>query len=139
MARARQRGGTPGQPAQSGEGQGDSAMARGGQGQSPSNNAAGQPGQAQSGQPNPSGEPGQQAGAGAPTGGAVDAGPRPYDQLPEVDAMKNGDWGKLPRRLARDLMEGRRDAVPAEYRAAVEAYFRAIARQAREDAAGDNR
>lgn len=44
------------------------------------------------------------------------------------------DWGKLPPKLARDLLEGRREKVAEEYRAMVETYFRVIAEKAREGA-----
>lgn len=45
---------------------------------------------------------------------------------------KEDDWGKLPTKIARELMEAQRENVSAEYRAMVEAYFRAIAEKARE-------
>jgi hypothetical protein len=42
-------------------------------------------------------------------------------------------WGKLPPKLARDLMEGQREKVAEEYRAMVETYFRVIAEKARKN------
>lgn len=51
--------------------------------------------------------------------------------LPEAVAGGTGEWGKLPARLAREMMEGQRDEVPAEYRSQVEAYFKAIAQKAK--------
>jgi hypothetical protein len=62
--------------------------------------------------------------AAAPPGAAAPAEPPPMP--------KDGDWGKLPTRIARELMEAQRENVSAEYRAMVEAYFRAIAEKARE-------
>ena len=46
--------------------------------------------------------------------------------------LKPGEWGKLPPKLARDLMEAQREGVSGEYRAMVETYFRVIAEKARE-------
>jgi hypothetical protein len=42
-----------------------------------------------------------------------------------------GDWGNLPKRVATDLLEGKRESAPSEYRDSVEAYFRAVAERAR--------
>jgi hypothetical protein len=52
-------------------------------------------------------------------------------RLAEV-LLKPGEWGKLPPKLARDLMEAQREGVSGEYRAMVETYFRVIAEKARE-------
>ena len=45
--------------------------------------------------------------------------------------LRKVDWGKLPEKMARELIEGRREKVPAEYREMVETYFRVIAEKAR--------
>lgn len=47
--------------------------------------------------------------------------------------QKHGDsnWGNLPQRLANDLMTGKREKAPSEYRTAVDAYFQAVAEKAR--------
>ena len=45
--------------------------------------------------------------------------------------MKEGTWGKLPPKLARDLLEARHRKVAEEYRRMVETYFRVIAEKAR--------
>jgi hypothetical protein len=45
-----------------------------------------------------------------------------------------GDWGNLPKRLATDMLEGKRESAPSEYRDSVEAYFRAVAERARSGA-----
>jgi hypothetical protein len=85
------------------------------------------PGQGQMPGQNPmSNHPGQGKGA------AVEAGPMAEGNLPPNALLKPGDWGKLPPRLARDLMEAQREAVGGEYRHMVETYFRVIAEKARE-------
>ena len=45
--------------------------------------------------------------------------------------LMGGDWGKLPSKMAQDLQEATRSEAAAEYRAAIENYYRAIARKAR--------
>lgn len=54
--------------------------------------------------------------------------------MPAVDGAEGQtiDWDRLPPKLARDLVEGRRQSVAAEYRRAVDAYFRVVAQQARQ-------
>jgi hypothetical protein len=48
-----------------------------------------------------------------------------------ISTNKGGDnWGRLPRRVANDLMDGKREQAPHDYKAAVDAYFRAIAEKA---------
>ncbi|MCG3148996.1 MAG: hypothetical protein PCFJNLEI_02448 [Verrucomicrobiae bacterium] len=51
--------------------------------------------------------------------------------LPDVRPA-GGNWGKLPPKLARDLLDSQREGVGGEYREMVEMYFRAIADKARE-------
>lgn len=48
-------------------------------------------------------------------------------------AAKGGDtnWGNLPKRLATDLMAGKKERTPSEYRASIDAYFQAVAERAR--------
>ncbi|MCX7934025.1 MAG: hypothetical protein N3A66_02060, partial [Planctomycetota bacterium] len=43
----------------------------------------------------------------------------------------SGDWGRLRRRDASDLAAGRKEEVSEEYRAMVEAYFKAVAAESR--------
>ena len=64
-------------------------------------------------------------------GAAVQAGQMPEGQLPNA-LLKPGEWGKLPPRLAKDLMESQREGVSGEYRHMVETYFRVIAERARD-------
>ncbi|MBM3858543.1 MAG: hypothetical protein FJ395_02705 [Verrucomicrobia bacterium] len=52
--------------------------------------------------------------------------------LPESLRRLRGEWGKLPPKLARDLMESPHEGVAGEYREMVELYFRAIAIKAQE-------
>jgi len=43
-----------------------------------------------------------------------------------------GHWGKLPPKLARDLLDSQHEGVGGEYREMVDLYYRAIAEKARE-------
>ena len=54
-------------------------------------------------------------------------------ELPITDLENNSklEWSRLPPKLAKDLMDGRREAVSGEYRNRVEAYFRAMAEKSR--------
>jgi hypothetical protein len=72
----------------------------------------------------------QQSSQGA--GASVEAGELPQGQLPATAALKKGDWGRLPPRLARDLMEAQRENVSGEYRTMIETYYRVVAERARE-------
>lgn len=117
-----------GQP-QQGQGQGEAAqaMAAAAQAQAQSMRQGRTPGQGQMpGQQPTSNTPGQGKGA------SVQAGAMAEGQLPANALLKPGDWGKLPPRLAKDLMEAQREAVGGEYRHMVETYFRVIAEKARE-------
>jgi hypothetical protein len=63
-------------------------------------------------------------------GAAVDSDPvTDFLELPIADLENNSklEWSSLPPKLAKDLMDGRREAVSGEYRNRVEAYFRAMA------------
>jgi len=117
-----------GQPEQ-GQGQGDpaQAMAAAAQAQAAAMRQGRTPGQGQQPGQNPmSNTPGQGKGA------SVQSGPMAEGDLPGNVLLKPGDWGKLPPRLARDLMEAQRESVGGEYRHMVETYFRVIAEKARE-------
>ncbi len=59
--------------------------------------------------------------ASAPSAGAV----------PEMAAMKQGDWGKLPKQLAKDLSKGQSAAIPGDYREAIETYYRVVAEKSK--------
>ena len=95
-----------------------------------------QQGQGQQGQGQAQGQqPGQMPFSQTPgsgKGASVEAGPQAEGKLPPGALLKPGEWGKLPPRLARDLMEAQREAVGGEYRPMVETYFRVIAEKARE-------
>jgi hypothetical protein len=47
--------------------------------------------------------------------------------LPSANGLKRGDWGRLPKKLAEQLTKGSQEAIPGEYRQAVETYYRVIA------------
>ena len=67
-------------------------------------------------------------------GAAVDAAPvTVFEELPAPDLENKAEfeWSRLPPKLAKDLMDGRREAVSGEYRNRVEAYFRAMAEKSR--------
>ena len=67
-------------------------------------------------------------------GAAVDAAPgMAFQELPLADLENKSklEWSRLPPKLAKDLMDGRREAVSGEYRNRVEAYFRAMAEKSR--------
>lgn len=79
--------------------------------------------------------PGQQAlsqGESKGGGAATVDGQREARKLPDELTRLGGAWGKLPPKLARDLLEARREGAGGEYREMVEVYFRAIADKARE-------
>jgi hypothetical protein len=65
-------------------------------------------------------------------GAAVQAGAMAIQGLPAMTVMSKLEWGRLPPKLAKDLMDGRREAVSGEYRNRVEAYFRAMADKSRQ-------
>lgn len=70
-----------------------------------------------------------------PGGGTqVEAAPEEAedDALAPV-VLRKGDWGKLPKKLARDLMDAKRENVPEEYRAMVHTYFRVIAEKSKKE------
>lgn len=53
-------------------------------------------------------------------------------KLPQIeDKTKGDDWGNLPPRLAKDLMEAKREKVSENYRPQVQAYFEAMSKKAR--------
>ncbi len=66
------------------------------------------------------------------SGAKVEAGAIGESRFPPGGLLRPGEWGKLPPRLARDLMEAQRESVAGEYRNMVETYFRVIAERAKE-------
>ena len=58
------------------------------------------------------------------------AAPSP-DAPPELQAMKKGDWGRLPKKLAEQLSKGQAESIPGDYREAVETYYRVVAEKSR--------
>ena len=59
------------------------------------------------------------------------AAPNEGTPLPE-SVRTGGNWGKLPPKLAHDLIDSQREGVGGEYQEMVDLYFRAIADKARE-------
>ena len=64
-------------------------------------------------------------------GAAIDAAAMAFDDLPALKERAKLEWGRLPPKLARDLLDGRHEAVSGEYRNRIEAYFRAMAEKSR--------
>jgi hypothetical protein len=91
-----------------------------------------QPGQQGQGQGQQPGQMPFSQSPGAGKGAQVQSGPLGEGQLPEGVMLRPGEWGKLPPRLARDLLEAQREGVGGEYRQMVETYFRVVAERARE-------
>lgn len=115
MAAARAQGMTPGQSSpspSSSVAQGNSPQASPGQSQAPS--------QASPESPSATGS-GNSAAAGA------------YTLNAEADPDDGREWGKLPPKVAKDIIEARRQGVAPEYRSAIESYYKAIADRARKD------
>lgn len=53
--------------------------------------------------------------------------------LPGLQAgARDGDWGKLPKKVAEQLSQGKRETVAGEYRNQVETYYRVIAERAKQ-------
>ena len=59
-------------------------------------------------------------GAGSPMG-------TPSGQAPTLAELKRGDWGKLPPKMEEEINKRLSEAIPCEYREAVETYYRVIA------------
>ncbi|MEN9573248.1 MAG: hypothetical protein RL514_1103 [Verrucomicrobiota bacterium] len=82
-----------------------------------------------------SGQPGegQQASVGVGrVGGATRAGGGgEFAALPELGELRDANWAKLPPKLAQDLREAQANGVSGDYRALVDAYFKALAEKAR--------
>ena len=66
-------------------------------------------------------------------GGAKSEGvASPYKLDANSEGLKRGEWGKLPRKLAEQLTKGQQEAIAADYREAVDAYYRVIAEKAKQ-------
>ena len=52
-------------------------------------------------------------------------------EVAAINRSEQVDWGKLRSKAAKDLANGRSEAVPKEYRKSVEAYFRVLAERAK--------
>lgn len=69
---------------------------------------------------------------GAGRGASVEGGEAGEAALPRALRRLGGDWGRLRALRAENILEARREAVPAEYRDMVETYFRVLSERARE-------
>ena len=80
------------------------------------------------------GQPGQQDGGGDGLSGNNAGSNFDPNALAETERRDDGrrDWGDLPERMVEDLNRGQRERAPSEYLDQVDAYFRAIAKRARE-------
>lgn len=64
-------------------------------------------------------------------GSKLDAAGQSQGQPPPLAVMKHGDWGKLPKKLAEQLTKGQNEDLPADYREAIETYYRVIAERSK--------
>ena len=71
-------------------------------------------------------------GNGDPEGIPPDTGAQPDFDLRSVNRNEGREWGKLRAQSADDLSRGGQEAVSAEYRMSVEAYFKVLAERASE-------
>lgn len=69
---------------------------------------------------------------GAGRGASVEGGQALEAALPRALRRHGGEWGRLRALRAENILESRREAVPAEYRDMVETYFRVLSERARE-------
>ena len=79
--------------------------------------------------------PGQEPSSSSPGkggGAAFAAAAMSSHELPAAPEAPAKDWGRLPPKVAKDLMDAQREGVAGEYREQVDAYFRAIGEKARE-------
>ncbi|MFN3483996.1 MAG: hypothetical protein ACK44W_00695, partial [Planctomycetota bacterium] len=65
-------------------------------------------------------------------GASVEGGQAVEAALPRALRRPGGEWGRLRALRAENILESRREAVPAEYRDMVETYFRVLSERARE-------
>ena len=71
-------------------------------------------------------------GTGDPEGIPPDTGVQSDFDLRSVNRNEGREWGKLRAQSADDLSRGGQEAVSAEYRMSVEAYFKVLAERASE-------
>ena len=66
-------------------------------------------------------------------GGALPGGKHALYAVPPDAAttLPNGEWGKLPKKLAEELTQGQRENVAGEYREQIETYYRVIAEKSK--------
>ena len=64
-------------------------------------------------------------------GADLKEGASPPGSPPGLQAMKKGDWGRLPKKLAEQLSKGQSEAIPADYREAIETYYRVVAEKSK--------
>ena len=88
------------------------------------------PGQSQSQSQSPSKQTPNSPSSGG-EGNSADA--KAYALNTTADANEGKEWGKLPPKVAKDIIEARRQGVAPEYRSAIESYYKAIADRARKD------
>lgn len=76
--------------------------------------------------------PGDSDGSPTDDGGDMDALVKAEDgTLVPIQIVVDGDWGRLPAKMAEDLTEATRQEAPPEYRAAIENYYKAISAKSR--------
>ena len=63
-------------------------------------------------------------------GAETDAAGQGHGALAEAK-NKTGEWGKLPKQIAEQLTQGKREGVAGEYRNQIETYYRVIAEKSK--------
>jgi hypothetical protein len=65
------------------------------------------------------------------TGAQTNAASEKYGAIPNALPKADGDWGKLPKKMAEQLTQGTHETTSSEYRTQVETYYRVIAEKAK--------
>jgi hypothetical protein len=65
------------------------------------------------------------------SGSSPDATGGRVGELPIAKKGSSGDWGRLPKKMAEELSQVRREEVSAEYREQVETYYRVLSERAK--------
>jgi len=87
--------------------------------------------QQQAGQTPGKGQPKPDSSQSPEEGGNLAATTSKDGVLVPINVVVDGNWGKLPARMAEDLSEATRQEAAPEYRAAIESYYKAIANKAK--------
>ena len=81
------------------------------------------------GRPNPEGE------GGDPSQRIPEINPGEIGELPDLKSMTRARWGDLPPKVAKKLLENRREDMSPEFRDAIISYLTEVAKRARKKSA----